>query len=339
MTEEECPECLPGAPMWIVTFADLMSLLMSFFVLLLAFSEMDVLKFKQVAGSMAQAFGVQKVINSDGIPKGTSIIAQEFSPGKPVPTVLQVIQQMTTNDSKQNLDFTDSETRNDGGKKPKESEIADAQQAKKMEMLEAKQSEMLEAAGKLQSELMREIAQGMLEIEIMQDQIVVRIREKGSFASGRADIQRSFIPILNKISRTVNEMDGQVVVAGHTDDIPIATAQYPSNWVLSASRAARVVHYMIKFGKVDESRLQMRAHADTLPIVENDSRENRAKNRRVEIILATTKETVIFSIDDDNIEVLNPESELSPPVSEDALQPAPGADSPPVIEPATVPGS
>ena len=80
-----------GGAGWLATFADLMSLLMCFFVLLLSFSEMDVLKFKRLAGSMRTAFGVQAVVNANAIPKGTSIIAQEFSPGKPDPTPLREI--------------------------------------------------------------------------------------------------------------------------------------------------------------------------------------------------------------------------------------------------------
>ena len=76
MAEEECPKCPPeGLPAWMGTFADLMSLLMCFFVLLLSFSEMDVLKFKQIAGSMKFAFGVQNKIEVKDIPKGTSVIA------------------------------------------------------------------------------------------------------------------------------------------------------------------------------------------------------------------------------------------------------------------------
>ena len=83
IAEEEAPA---GLPAWMGTFADLMSLLMCFFVLLLSFSEMDVLKYKQLAGSMRDAFGVQREINVKDIPKGTSIIAKEFSPGRPEPT-------------------------------------------------------------------------------------------------------------------------------------------------------------------------------------------------------------------------------------------------------------
>ncbi len=266
----DCPACEEGAPAWVMTFADLMSLLMCFFVLLLAFSEMDVLKFKQVAGSMKFAFGVQKQIKADEIPKGTSVVAQEFSPGKPTPTVLNVVQQMTVDDSKKNLDFTDSETRNDASK--------------------SMVNEVAEQAKKLNEELTKEVRAGMLEIVTFNDQVVVRIRERGSFPSGSSRIHTGFLPVLTKISKALSKVDGHIIVAGHTDDVPIATSQFPSNWVLSAARAATVVHYMTKNGGVKPQRMQIRAHADMLPLVANDNRANRAKNRRVEIIVANEEQ-------------------------------------------------
>ena len=103
--EEDC-NCPPaGLPMWMATFADLMTLLMCFFVLLLAFSEMDVLKFKQIAGSMKYALGVQNKIEVKDIPKGTSVIAQEFRPGRPEPTPIETIQQQTVEMTQQMLEF------------------------------------------------------------------------------------------------------------------------------------------------------------------------------------------------------------------------------------------
>ena len=94
-----------GAPAWVMTFADLMSLLMCFFVLLLAFSEMDVLKFKQIAGSMSAAFGVQREIKAKEIPKGTSIVAKEFSPGRPDPSAIAEARQHTTDDVQRFLEI------------------------------------------------------------------------------------------------------------------------------------------------------------------------------------------------------------------------------------------
>ena len=116
-----------GAPAWVMTFADLMSLLMCFFVLLLSFAEMDVLKFKQIAGSMKMAFGVQRDIKVKDMPKGTSVIAREFSPGRPSPTPLDEVRQSTVDETKQTLEFTnaktesgknDSEGKGDDGSEP-----------------------------------------------------------------------------------------------------------------------------------------------------------------------------------------------------------------------------
>ena len=98
-----------GLPMWMATFADLMTLLMCFFVLLLSFSEMDVAKFKQMAGSMEQAFGVQAEIEVKMIPRGTSIVAQEFSPGRPQPTPMNEVRQFTVNSNQSVLDVGQEE--------------------------------------------------------------------------------------------------------------------------------------------------------------------------------------------------------------------------------------
>ena len=86
-----------GSPAWMATFADLMSLLMCFFVIILSFSELDVIKYKQIAESMKDAFGVQQKMELTSIPKGTSVVATEFQPGIPEPTPLERIEQVTTN--------------------------------------------------------------------------------------------------------------------------------------------------------------------------------------------------------------------------------------------------
>ncbi len=93
-----------SVPAWVMTFADLMTLLMCFFVLLLAFSEMDVAKFKQLSGSMKEAFGVQSEVEVRTIPKGTSVVAQEFSPGRPDPTALNQVRQFTIDSNRNTLD-------------------------------------------------------------------------------------------------------------------------------------------------------------------------------------------------------------------------------------------
>ena len=95
-TENGRSRCAAGSPAWIMTFADLMSLLLAFFVLLFSFSELDKQVYKQIAGSMRNAFGIQREVRVKDPPKGVNVIAREFSPGIPQMTPLNIVRQMTT---------------------------------------------------------------------------------------------------------------------------------------------------------------------------------------------------------------------------------------------------
>ena len=226
MSEEAEPqeEADAGAPAWVMTFADLMSLLMCFFVLLLAFSEMDVQKFKQLSGSMKSAFGVQRDIKADEIPKGTSIITQEFSPGIPQPTPFQVVEQQTTDDTKDNLEFSEGE--GEDGK----SEAAVMAEKLYQAAIERTRQE----AEKLIHDLKDEIDDGNLEVEWAESEITVRLRERSTFNSGEARLKPTFFDVVNKVASTLNKVEGEIIVAGHTDNIPIRNQDFRSNWELSA---------------------------------------------------------------------------------------------------------
>ena len=102
---EECPPCKAGAPGWMATFADMATLLMAFFVLLLSFAEMNVPKFKQINGSMKNAFGIQRLVPTVEPPKAQSLIAQHFTPSVAEPTPIRTIQQETTDDRKENVEL------------------------------------------------------------------------------------------------------------------------------------------------------------------------------------------------------------------------------------------
>jgi len=294
MSDEEEQDCdcgPPGLPAWMGTFADLMSLLMCFFVLLLSFAEMDVLKFKRLAGSMREAFGVQDQVDVNSVPKGTSIIAQEFSPGKPDPTPLQVVMQQTTDTTMQSLeilceaaietavaDACDQGTDNAQDKKEMISEFV-AQKLIEMEAdAEAKAEEIAE---KMQDE----IAKDMVELETKGRRIVIRIQEKGAFSSGSATLQDDFLPVLDKLVGILESIEGHIAVEGHSDDIPIHTVMFPSNWDLSVARALEVAHGLFDDGFIEQDRFSVSGFSDTRPLVPNDTPENRRRNRRVEIIL------------------------------------------------------
>lgn len=102
---EDCPPCKAGAPAWMATFADMATLLMAFFVLILSFAEMNVPKFKQINGSMKNSFGVQRLIPVVEAPKAQSLIAQHFSPSVAQPTPVTTIRQQTTDDRKDEVEL------------------------------------------------------------------------------------------------------------------------------------------------------------------------------------------------------------------------------------------
>ncbi|ENJ1691199.1 flagellar motor protein MotB [Vibrio parahaemolyticus] len=290
----DCPP--PGLPLWMGTFADLMSLLMCFFVLLLSFSEMDVLKFKQIAGSMKFAFGVQNQLEVKDIPKGTSIIAQEFRPGRPEPTPIDVIMQQTMDITQQTLEFHEGESDRAGGTKRDEGKLTGGQspetstqsnQSAESDMQQQQSKEMSQEMETLMESikkaLEREIEQGAIEVENLGQQIVIRMREKGAFPEGSAFLQPKFRPLVQQIAELVKDVPGIVRISGHTDNQRLDSELYRSNWDLSSQRAVSVAQEMEKVRGFSHQRLRVRGMADTEPLVPNDSDENRALNRRVEI--------------------------------------------------------
>jgi chemotaxis protein MotB len=291
MAEEECPKCPPeGLPAWMGTFADLMSLLMCFFVLLLSFSEMDVLKFKQIAGSMKFAFGVQNKIEVKDIPKGTSVIAMEFRPGKPDPTPIESIQQQTIEMTQQMLEFQAGDEESAGGRQKQRGEQrgGQSQQTANESASSAEQSsdqsQTAELMKKIAQQLQKQILDGSIELESLGQQITIRIQENGSFSAGSAFLQPQFQPILRKIGVLLADVPGEIEISGHSDGQHIANELYRSNWDLSSQRAVAVAEAMRTAPGFDESRMSVVGKADTAPVVENaTTSSDRAKNRRVEI--------------------------------------------------------
>jgi chemotaxis protein MotB len=297
MSDEECPKCPPpGLPAWMGTFADLMSLLMCFFVLLLAFSEMDVLKFKQIAGSMKFAFGVQNKLEVKDIPKGTSVIAQEFRPGRPDPTPIETIQQQTVEMTQQMLEFQAGDEDSAGGRQKQRgnqrggmSQETSSEQSTTSAESQANQEEVSELVKKISQQLEEQIIDGAIELERLGQQIIIRIRENGAFPSGSSFLQPQFRPIIRKIADLLKDVPGEITVSGHTDNQAAESELYKSNWELSSKRAVAVAHQMIRVPKFEQNRLIVVGHADTRPLVPNNTVENRRRNRRVEISILQGK--------------------------------------------------
>jgi chemotaxis protein MotB len=270
---DECPKCPQGLPPWLATFADLMSLLMCFFVLLLSFAEVDAQRFKKMADAMKDAFGVQRDIPALEVVKGTSVIMQEFSPGIPQPSPLNEIRQTTSDLEKEFLEREEHER-----------DQLDIDEAKAAMLAELEQETQAQA-NELEGMLEEEINDGLIDVETEATNIIIRIQEKGSFPSGRANLNPEFFEVISKITEVVSATPGKIIVAGHTDNIPISTRRFRSNWELSSARAVTVVHAMLSNASIEEERFLIQGYADSKPLVDNGTAENRALNRRVELVI------------------------------------------------------
>ena len=373
---EDCPKCVQLVPAWMPTFADMATLLMAFFVMILSFAEMNVPKFKQISGTMKNSFGVQRLIPTVEQPKATSVIAQNFSPAVAQPTVLDTVKQDTTDETKKDVELkTEDKTQEDGstGEQTKSSDPETEAEAKKVaealkeeiaqgkvkvstegekvvvelqESIEAKnapeggggsgeagqqrsgvvsqesielfakiaevqasvsrplearqastgpegssssvnQKEIDARLAQIKADLSQEISDGKAEVFRDGDNIVIRLAEQGSFVSGKADLQPGFLPLLEKVGKTVASGEGNVKIEGHTDNVPvIENPRFKSNWDLSGARAGSVADYFIQKGGVPPGRINVSGHADTKPVGPNDTATNRAKNRRIEVIVS-----------------------------------------------------
>lgn len=124
---------------------------------------------------------------------------------------------------------------------------------------------------------------------VKHDALGVRIQLAANriFPSGSAELRMGSLQSLDKIAEMLRGSGRKLIIEGHTDDEPIKTDRYPSNWELSAARATKIVRYLILKHKIPASRLTAVAYADQKPVVPNTSEENRARNRRIEIMIVT----------------------------------------------------
>ena len=283
LQEGEGDEDKPGAPLWMATFADLMSLLVCFFVLIISMSEIDVIRYKKVAGSMKDAFGVQQDIVTYDIPKGTSIIALEFSPGKPEPTIKKIIQHDTVDPDRPSLRIGNPDN-------PIDVQPETLQKLLEEEEERQEQRQQTEADAAVLTELLEEeINEGKIDVETDGPTIIIKIRERGSFTSGSADLDPGFLPTLDTIGTALGEISGEIVVEGHTDNIPINSVKFPSNFALSAGRAVSVTSVFLNDPNISMDRLSLRGYGEVRPEATNATRAGRARNRRVEIKINQTE--------------------------------------------------
>jgi type VI secretion system protein ImpK len=129
-----------------------------------------------------------------------------------------------------------------------------------------------------------DIQRDLVAVDEDAQRVLVRIRDRGLFGSGRAEVQRDFMPVLQRVARALDQEPGRVLVIGHSDNVPIRTPRFPSNWELSEARAGSVASVLRPLLS-DPDRIAIDSRAETEPIASNDSAEGRALNRRIDVTL------------------------------------------------------
>lgn len=214
---------------WMDTYADTITLLLTFFILLYSISAVDSEKLKELAEAL-----------------------QNSLTGK------QSVKEL------ENLDDIKVDIEKDSNK---------------YEDLAKKLNEIIEKNSLTEVIKIREEDRG----------IVLQVDESILFDPGKAEIKEGSIDILNTISKIIEETDNDIVAEGHTDNVPIHTSKYKSNWELSTARAMNIVKYFIENENISPTRLSVKGYGEYNPIAPNDTPENRTKNRRVDILVVEQK--------------------------------------------------
>lgn len=260
-------------PAWIVTFADLATLLLTFFILLLSFAEMDIEKYKAMANSMSVAFGSANVLD-DSVGGSPITLVESDTVSLPEPTETQT----------------------------REPEFIDERAPETATTVIS--GGVLDLASRMIGELENEVASGALSVNYDKNKVVIRFSEEATFRSGQASIKPEMIPIIERVVGVLAGCTGDVLVSGYTDDRPISSSRYRSNWDLSAARAVSVVHELVMSQQVPAERVVAAGRAETNALAPNDTPENRALNRRVEIAIRDPECDDAVSTGDLPIEIL-----------------------------------
>jgi chemotaxis protein MotB len=222
-----------NAERWLLTYADLITLLLGLFVILYAMSKVDAAKYAEVAAALGGVFGKSEAGKIAVTQSGTGIL--------PIPIPNSV-------------------------------------------------KEREEVAKSLASSLERDIKSGYITLSANERGVTVHVSESLGFASGSAEPKREMYTVLDTLVAILSRLPHDLRVEGHTDDIPINTPAFRSNWHLSVARAVNVAYYLIETHGLNPEKVSVAGYGEFHPLVPNTSVANRAKNRRVDIVILSGAE-------------------------------------------------
>ena len=161
----------------------------------------------------------------------------------------------------------------------------------KMIAREFDQAIILTKIGEVAKEIIDELdneyeeLKGFVEVEAEENQVTIRMMGEATFDTGKADLRSNFLPLLLKIGEVLGKTRGEIIIAGHTDNVPLAGGQFGSNLGLSMARAGSVAEFLLRSSTIDPKRLSTMGFGEYRPLASNDTAAGRQKNRRVEIIV------------------------------------------------------
>jgi chemotaxis protein MotB len=240
---------------WLVSYADFITLLFAFFVTMYALSSVNEGKYRVLSDSLVQAFR-----NVPANASGTKIAPRMSVPRISAPMVPLA------------------------GSLQKASNVPKEQRR----VLRAKMRNMAQAIAEALAPLVRE---GQVRVTETSRGVTVEINASVLFDSGDAQLDPRAVAALQAVAQILAPTEFPIVVEGHTDNTPISTAQFPSNWELSVVRAARVVRLFIDAG-VAPQRVTASGYGDQRPVADNDSPEGRARNRRVSVLIDSPNDDI-----------------------------------------------
>lgn len=253
---EEPPK---GAPAWQATFADLMNLLLCFFVMLFSMSTVDAQKFELLAASFNQTFSI---FSAGSTAIGDGVL------------VSMGVSQLNELDEYINSTGKD----NEGETVPENLETA----VETMEQAKLEESEGL--AEKVEEALKEKNLEKEIDITFTAQYVQLTLNGAILFDSGSVELKEAALPILNQVGIILQKYSsGKIEIEGHTDNVPMSGAKYSNNDELSAGRALSVFYYLMDNTTLSPTSIKHSGMGEYMPIADNSTEEGRAKNRRVEI--------------------------------------------------------
>ncbi len=247
------PEKHANHERWLVSYADFITLLFAVFVVLYAMSQTDKAKVEEVIKSIQSSFGMATMGTSptiNVIPSRPNEIIPAIKPDVSV----SAIKRFQTGAGRQR----------------------------------AEEKDFRQIKASIEAYLVKQGAQNKVTLDITRRGLIVSLKEAGFFDSGQANIKPAAYELLNTIATAITQYSNPLRIEGHTDNVPINTYQFPSNWELSTARASNALKYLINHFNVEPEKISATGYGEFRPSADNSTPEGRAKNRRVDIVMLSS---------------------------------------------------